>query len=619
MRSNSLYLVVLFLLPVVAFAQLKLYPIAHPNPQRAMERQKTHLLPLPLPFWDDFSSAAHTDTLWEDKANVWINAGSAINPPTINVATFDGLDANGTAYAPSPNQNLDFGPTDLLLSRRIKMTDVPIGQRNFVFLSFYYQWGGFGEAPDRNDRLELEFLNNQGVWRPIQTFVVEENQQPDEFYYFNIRINQDEFYHDFFQFRFQAYGKQSGRFDMWHIDYVYMNKGRTDSAPSFPDRAPYTPLNAAFSNYYSIPVKHFFSQQNLSYPSFGLSNLENDLQPSNYRYTANIQSYIDNILILESDLVLKNTVPINPTISELEQREILTDTFPPIENFDSSADSLVITYTIMLQADDTVRADFDNIDFRVNDTLSTTYRLKNYYAYDDGIAEYAVGLAQSGNVAAYRFVMQTPEADTLNGVYVYFPNSYGTFASTATFYIWDDNNGRPGNLLLEELVPVQRNNNNQFVLRSFIQSAIVQGTFYIGWRQSTGRILIGLDTSHDSGEHLFFNNAGINPNTWETTQIYGSLMIRPRFGLGEVTSAAESEQSKRISLYPNPNRGEFFIEGEAHNIQVLTTSGNTLAFEALQEEENKTRIKLTHPLPGLYIVRCFDGQAYQSQKIIIQE
>jgi len=438
-RSNSLYLVVLFLLPVVAFAQLKLYPIAHPNPHRAMERQKTHLLPLPLPFWDDFSSAAHTDTLWEDKANVWINAGSAINPPTINVATFDGLDANGTAYAPNPNQNLDFGPTDLLLSRRIKMTDVPPGQRNFVFLSFYYQWGGFGEAPDRNDRLELEFLNNQGVWRPIQTFVAEENQQPDEFYYFNIRINQDEFYHDFFQFRFQAYGKQSGRFDMWHIDYVYMNQGRTETDDSHPDRTLTYPVNGIFGKYYSIPVKHFFSSLTLTNPVFGVANLKNLETVLNFDSHGTFTNFINGSGTSVSSLI-EATTPINEdgsiNINPKERKSVKMRGLPPKATdtllFNPKSDSILINLKLYLNSGDNKllidSGDYDPdiyspIDFRSNDTLRTTYFLKNYYAYDDGIAEYAVGLAQSGNVAAYRFVMQTTEADTVNGVYVYFPNS----------------------------------------------------------------------------------------------------------------------------------------------------------------------------------------------------
>jgi hypothetical protein len=613
---------IISLIPVVVSAQLTLYPIHQSNQEKAVERQKDHLHQMSLPFWDDFSTPTHTDTLWEDKANVWINSGAAIKPPTINVATFDGVNGAGVAYAPNPNQNLDVGPTDVMVSRRIKMTEVPVAGQNDIFLSFYYQWGGSVEPPDANDKLELQFFDKDGNWNLRATFQATALQQPDSFYYYTIRINQAEYIHDDFQFRFQAYGRQSGKFDSWHIDYVYLDKERTDGSPSFPDRSLYTPLSSAFSNYHAIPVKHFFSQQNQSFPSFGLSNLESIPQPMNYKYAVNIQSYSNSVLSLESDFLLKDSVAILPSITPFEKRKIVTDIVPDISNFDSSADSLVVRYTVTLQADDTIRADFSNIDFRFNDTLTSSYTLTDYYAYDDGVAEYAVGLAGNGNVAAYRFEMLTPDPDTINGVYVHFPNSYGTFASTVTFYVWNDDNGRPGDLLLEELVPVQRNSNNEFVLRPFIQSAVVQGTFYIGWQQpSSGRVLIGLDAKNETGDQLYTNTAGVNnPNTWlQNVLIKGSLMIRPRFGPGAVVTDSETPLTKLVSLYPNPNRGEFFIDGEVTRIQIFTTSGYPIAFDAFQEEKNKTRIKLVQPLPGLYIVRYLTGTTLQTQKLIIQE
>jgi hypothetical protein len=605
----------------VVSAQLTLYPIHQSNQEKAVERQKD-MPQMSLPFWDDFSTPTHTDTLWDDKANVWINSGAAIKPPTINVATFDGLNGSGVAYAPNPNQNLDVGPTDVMVSRKIKLTEVPVAGQNDIFLSFYYQWGGSVEPPDANDKLELQFLDEDGNWDIRQTFQATALQQPDSFYYYTIRINQGEYIHDDFQFRFQAYGRQSGKFDSWHIDYVYLDKGRTDDPPSFPDRSLYTPLSSAFSNYHAIPVKHFFSQQNQSFPAFGLSNLESIPQPMNYKYAVNIQSFANSVLSLESDFLLKDSVAILPSITPFEKRKIVTDIVPDISNFDSNADSLIIRYTVTLQADDTIRADFSDIDFRFNDTLNTSYTLTDYYAYDDGIAEYAVGLTENGNVAAYRFVMLTPDPDTINGVYVHFPNSYGTFASTVTFYVWNNHNGRPGDLLLEEVVNVQRNNNNTFKAFDFKPAAIVRDTFFIGWQQpSSGRVLIGLDASNDTGEHIYINNAGLlNPNTWtQNVLIKGSLMIRPRFGLGDTQTSTESERHNRVFIYPNPNRGEFLVDGEVTRIQIFTTSGYPIAFDAFQEEKNKTRIRMAHTLPGLYMVRYFDGDSFQSQKIIIQE
>jgi hypothetical protein len=88
------------------------------------------------------------------------------------------------------------------------------------------------------------------------------------------------------------------------------------------------------------------------------------------------------------------------------------------------------------------------IDFRANDTVNVKYSLKDYYAYDDGVAEYAAGLTQAGNRAAYLFEMLTPLPDTLVGIDFYVPD-YGLSSNMTTdFYIYKDNGGVPGEPLL---------------------------------------------------------------------------------------------------------------------------------------------------------------------------
>ena len=52
-----------------------------------------------IPFIDDFSNNSYypDSNLWEDKY-VYVNRNYGVNPITIGVATFDGLDENGRAY-----------------------------------------------------------------------------------------------------------------------------------------------------------------------------------------------------------------------------------------------------------------------------------------------------------------------------------------------------------------------------------------------------------------------------------------------------------------------------------------------------------------------------------------
>src|SRR5688500_1498851 len=162
-----------------AFSQLKIYPASHTTTIKNGVVQKKsgksasartqELVPRSLPFWDDFSrtpvydksdTAANypTDSLWvEDSDNVSINNGLAIHPPSVNVATFDGLDSTYSPYNLQPTFN---GVRDVLTSQPIKLAEVVEADRNSVYLSFFYQWSGNGEPPDSRDYLRVEFKND---------------------------------------------------------------------------------------------------------------------------------------------------------------------------------------------------------------------------------------------------------------------------------------------------------------------------------------------------------------------------------------------------------------------------------------------------------------------------
>jgi len=632
---NERFLFLLLLsIPLVGFSQLTRFPIHQNTGTTSYAAFKTKSLePMSLPFWDDFSAPSSSDTLWDNKATIWINTGMAIDPPTYGVATFDGLNENGIPYSPNPNQNLDVGFTDSLESRKIKMTEVGLFQRNTVFLSFYYQWGGNGETPDANDFLRVEFLNNLGVWESVLTLQSNTTQQPDQFYSAIIRINQDRFFHDDFQFRFRSFGRQSGRFDTWHIDYVYLNRGRTESDLSYPDRAIRKTLSPLFDNYYAVPYKHFKQGKVITLPEFAVFNLY-DLSPISYLTYGTFVNYFndDSQTIFEENLNGTDTTSVSqgfgvPTFVNVPvELKYIPD--PDNQNhFDLQANRVEIALKVRLFTGDVVDLETGNpaegylpiyepIDFRANDTITQHYFLDNYYAYDDGKAEYSVGLTQPGNLVAYRFIMQTQETDTVNGVYVHYPFTPGESATNTTFYIWNNAQNRPGQILLEELVPVERKSNNEFILREFIQSALVSDTFYIGWKQpATGRVQVGLDASNNTGDQIFVNTTG----SWvPNIDVIGSMMVRPRFGKGNVITAIEEKRKISISVYPNPNRGEFFIEGEADRIEILNSGGLPIPFEAENIDKRK-HIRMIHPTPGLYIVRFFSGNGVGAQKFIIQE
>jgi len=641
LRLKHCVFLVLFL-PATVWAQLTVFPLEG-NRKKAEPKNhssaRTPEPPRPLPFWDDFSYASEDypqENMWFNNRTVYVNSGQAINPPTINVATFDGLNELGLPY--NSTDNLDYGYRDTLESQPIKMTEVLLPDQNSVFLSFFYQAGGHGEPPDPGDFLRLEFKKNDGTWEIIETFTTEDELDPTVFYDTLIRINQPEYFHDDFRFRFISFGRKSGRYDAWHLDYVYLNKGRDENDRSRPDRAITSKLTTLFEEYYSISKVHLDSSRIISSPQFNAYNMrEGDPTTTSYLITGTFDNYQSGISSPFSTQIGPDLAPINGANAEfgaLERKQVSLLYLPdPNDNsqFDYSSDSIKIKLSVKLFADDVYDVDtgdfsedYDSakhypVDFRANDTTSYSYTIKDYYAYDDGIAEYAAGLTTTGNRLAYGFAMKTDSQDTLNGLFIYFSNFVGEHSSTVEFFILDHDNGSPGDVLHEQLVSVTPKPNNEFSFALLTQDGIAKGvivkdTFFIGYRQPTGAsIRIGLDKSNDTGHMMYDNTNG----TWiQNDRVIGSLMIRPRFGFGEVVITGLPEVPKPVTLYPNPNRGTFYMKGVVDYVQVVNITGQAveLVSEDLGEEK---RITIPGASSGLYIVRYKSGARIYTEKIFI--
>lgn len=114
-----------------------------------------------LPFFDDFSHS----TLFPDPAKwsdngVTVNDGFPLCPPNRNAATFDVLDANGRVY---PYAISNAFVSEHLTSVRIRLDSIlepsprALTPADSVYISFYYQPQGNGNAPEAQDSLVLEF------------------------------------------------------------------------------------------------------------------------------------------------------------------------------------------------------------------------------------------------------------------------------------------------------------------------------------------------------------------------------------------------------------------------------------------------------------------------------
>lgn len=658
LSRRQVWLFLLLLLEInVASAQLTEQPlpakIKHTaRPKTVTLRTKDEVKVISLPFWDDFSTVPDTmanlsaDTLhWINSASVTISSGTGINAPSLNVATFNGLDSLNTPYSLESSTK---GFADKLISLPIRMgePEVTIADRDSVYLSFFYQWRGGLEPPDDEDFIQVEFRTDAGMWEVVDKIFGDNTLEGNEFYMKMIKVNEDRFFHNAFQFRFRSFGRLSGPFDAWNIDYVYLNKHRDESETYFPDQAISRPLSSIFGRYRAIPLWQFRSNPILTAPTTTIRNLNNVFDVVDHLVHGTFLNYLDStgIPVITTKQLTPDSIPqpgfmvafdtADVALGEGEGATPITSMIDPNDPDQFHPDARYTDFSIKFTAltadlyepDGDVANDYSArlnefkflVDFRVNDTVSSTYHLRNFLAYDDGVAEYSVRLGQPGNRAALGFELPIA-VDTLTGFYIYFPHYGGSASQVVDFYFYEDAGGEPAEKPLKTLFSrnITKNNSNTFSLVNMEQDPlIVSNVFYIGWKEPsvTDRLHVGLDKSQNTSDMLFESVSG----SWlPATQITGSVMIRPVFGSGSNIPPLSAEDNKSsVNLHPNPCNGTFFIDSKAKDLQLTDVTGKGIGF-TLEEIGTEKKITLFSGASGIYIVRWKEGMRMHARKILV--
>ena len=113
----------------------------------------------------------------------------------MGVVTFDGLNSSGQPY------NWNTGSVDW--SDYLTSKPIFLGQKDIsdsIYLSFFYQLGGYGETPDSTDSLAIEFYNPSNEnWSTIWSI---NGFESDQWYYEHILLDSIKYFQDGFKFRF---------------------------------------------------------------------------------------------------------------------------------------------------------------------------------------------------------------------------------------------------------------------------------------------------------------------------------------------------------------------------------------------------------------------------------
>ena len=607
------YLVILFfsLITISGYAQLIEKELPNFNYSSAkLATQDNHTIT--LPFWDDFSTGIGlVDTAWwtqQSQAQVIVKTGIGIDPPSVGVATFDGIDASGTPYLPSPTD----GAVDSLVSQYIDLTQVPISLRNTIYISFFYQYKGLGEGAEYEDQdsLFLYFKNIDGFWDKVWPKNTNDtyNINTEVFTEVFTQVQDAKYFHPEFQFMFKARGRQNGWVDNWLVDYVYMDKRRSATDNSYLDRTFTSPPSSIFDQYTAIPFDDFVAtvEKGKLFQSTNtkLRNLENALQP--VEYSAILFDTLNDVLIesittdqelilFQKDLVEINSEALNPTL------------------IDTSADSLYVMLEYAVNSGDKFLIDsingidtvfYSHINLKQNDTTRSYFALNDYYAYDDGTAEYGAGINQAFGKIAYQYEVVTGKY--LDRIDIYFPNIEGNQTGTPLeLFILNDFEGTENSLLQQSNIAISHTGINQFIQYEIGNPIFVTDTFYIGLTNLSSNeqwLSIGLDKNTDSYNKIFVNVDG----TWvANTEVHGSLMMRPHFtNIAPILGILE-DPFNSISVYPNPSAGKFKIEGPFNSVKLLSLLGKEVPFIIVNG--NEILFNVTSPQMLILLVETDKG------------
>lgn len=566
---------------------------------------------LQLPFFDDFSNQQLTlgnPKLWLQSGGTIQNFTMAINPPTMGVITFDGKNASGIPYV--FNNKTDIGITDVLTSKPIDISKY--SPKDSLILSFYWQAKGLGELPDEEDSLKLSFLNKKGEWKTAWVQKGGFGLNTTQFKQAFITLNESDFFYETFQFKFEAYGRQTGSFDNWNIDFIYLNANRAKNRADFKERACQYVVGSYLKNFSAMPLNQYLVDPNKE------TNESLEVQLFNYQEVGSNSSnysltYIDNY---------KNSI-------------ISTNQFVGNISFDSLAGTL---YKFPIQLikpskglDFSIKFGFDSgegffpLRISQNDSISHRVVLDNYYAYDDGTAELGADVDTKLAKVAIHFPLN--QSDILSAIQVNFSPYYKNQEGQNFFVqIYSDSTVGskkiPGKLLHQEEFKVKNPSKaNEFTTYSLRQDIKVEKGFYVGWTKvSNETIGVGFDKNTPQFAHnIYYNLGGSNWIQNDSTNMRGSLMVRAIMGADTtkkpvITAIEPTIKDADFVIFPNPASTQVNWNTKlALDVKVFNLAGN-LILDKICEDNT---LDLSTLSTGYYVIHFKNGASTVTRKLII--
>ncbi|MCE7071562.1 T9SS type A sorting domain-containing protein [Dyadobacter sp. CY327] len=584
------------------YAQLKLVPIngSYADEEAGSQSTLRTGATLNLPFFDDFSTtktASPNTANWLPGSGVYINNTLSSLQPSLNIATFEGLNATGIPYNLVNPLTQNF--TDTLTSQPIDLAGKKASDS--LYISFQWLAKGLGELPDSSDYFQLEFLSKTNgwvtAWRQVgyKLDTVYKNQF--------VKITDPDYFHNAFQFRFRAYGRNSGYYDTWHLDYVYLNTKRSVRQPYIFDVAVRKAISPFLKKYTAMPLRQYRVN-----PQAAISDSVKTDVANNFN-NFNILTSTFTIRDATKGTELFRNVQRSIYVESLKSKSLAVKTAPLAIN--SNLDSLKLITKFWVTTTDTI----PGVNLKTNDSITSRVDLTDYYAYDDGSAEYGVQVNQKLGRVAVQYTLAKP--DTIGGVRLAMVQFNKDVSGQGfTIQIFDNKNGKPDKLIAQRSVgaryPALRNG---FIDYAFSTPVAVPDTFYVGWLQLNEQpVTVGFDRNSMLGRNAVFYNLGTE---WaKETALKGSIMIRPYLGkkAAGVVTGNEPVATTDIRFFPNPNKGVINWENASiKRIEIYAMQGHLVQTIVPEKDQRSAVVQLSE---GIYVVKSSDGKRSFTQKML---
>jgi len=633
------------------------------NPQILKNIQQQHVnyfkgnltsenTPVLLPFFEDFSNYTGypNEKLFIDR-QAFVNNTFPVFAPTIGVVTLDAINEYGEIY---PHLTTVSQGADTLTSRYIRLDSLffegivrKITPADSIYFSFFFQPGGgglvsagteenVGNQPEVNDSLVLEFgyllvLEDTAytVWDHIWStpgFNIREWTSVNPHEYFRqilIPITAEKYLCNNFQFRFRNYASLEpqpgmigweGNVDQWHIDYIRLDVNRHQNDRFTNDLAFVSPTTSFLKNYQAMPWNQFQPadmKTNFTNQLTNLNSEENGTRTATYRYTITKNGYP----VYEHPIT--GAIDIRPYVTNgvhTNPYQALPDiSFTPPVLTDTT--TFVITH-VFQNATGAVH------DFWVaNDTCVFEQKFYNYYAYDDGTAEYGYCLNNQHNIAYFAMKFSLRRPDSLSAIRIWFNQTKNSENKDARFTIvvWEDKDGQPGKELyaFEDNQPQFAEQFWDFVEYAFDKKIQVFGTFWVGFKQHGNvQLNIGFDQNTDSRAFFRFNTRGI----WEQSVFKGTPMLRPVFGELDLSICCLPPQAT-TTIRPNPANDWVEIMNyklQISKVEIYDVMGRKMKGEGRKEKgEGVWWLNISHLSAGIYFIKIHkENNTFETIKLI---